>query len=50
MDKAKGIDEFVQRLAESLEIGERVRYDLDNLTEVSRPAGHIRKMTRCRVM
>ena len=32
MDKAKDIDELVQRLAESLEIGERVRYDLDNLT------------------
>lgn len=32
MDKVKDIDEFVQKLAESLSTGERVRYDLDNLT------------------
>ncbi|MDE6291675.1 MAG: hypothetical protein K2M16_09085, partial [Muribaculaceae bacterium] len=32
MDKAKDIDDFVQKLAESLEMGERVRYDMDNLT------------------
>lgn len=32
MDKAKDIDEFVQRLAEPLSIGQCVRYDIDNLT------------------
>ena len=32
MDKAKDIDEFVQKLAEPLSIGQSVRYDMDNLT------------------
>lgn len=32
MDKAKNIDEFVHRVAESLGMGQSVRYDLDNLT------------------
>ncbi|MDE7350496.1 MAG: hypothetical protein K2N25_05465 [Muribaculaceae bacterium] len=32
MNKAKDIDELIQKLAESLEIGERIRYDLGNLT------------------
>ena len=32
MDKAKDIDEFVQKLAESLSMGQTVRYDMDNLT------------------
>ena len=32
MDKAKDIDEFVQKLAEPLSIGQTVRYDMDNLT------------------
>ena len=32
MDKAKDIDELVQRLAESLSIGQSVRFDMDNLT------------------
>ena len=32
MDKAKDIDEFVQKLAESLSIGQTVRYEMDSLT------------------
>ena len=32
MDKAKDIDELVQRLAESLSIGQSVRFDMNNLT------------------
>ena len=32
MDKAKDIDEFVQKLAEPLSIGQSVRCDMDNLT------------------
>ena len=32
MDKAKDIDEFVQKLAESLSMGQTVRYDIDSLT------------------
>ena len=32
MDKAKDIDEFVQKLAESLSMGPTVRYDIDSLT------------------
>lgn len=32
MDKAKDIDDFVQKLAETLSMGQTVRYDLDNLT------------------
>ena len=32
MDKAKDIDEFVQRLAESLSIGQSVRFYMNNLT------------------
>lgn len=39
MDKAKDIDEFVQRLAETLSMGQTVRYDLDNLTY-----GEVREM------
>lgn len=31
MDKAKDVDEFVQKLAELLDMGQSVRYDLDNL-------------------
>ena len=32
MDKANDIDEFVQKLAEMLGIGQSVHYDMDNLT------------------
>ena len=32
MNKAKDVDELIQKLAETLDIGEMVRYDLGNLT------------------